>query len=142
MALLHGAVRRVAGIVGRADCLEPREGAGVRDRAAAARIALAAGYELPATRACRRWPPPRRRAELRAQFEGLVNPLLFNIGLPTAHHEHPRAHWSELTRLHREHYRHHVNPALNEAGLTPYMFRVFVLGAVVPRFRSRSCMAP
>ena len=26
------------------------------------------------------------------------NPLLFNIGLHTAHHESPRAHWSELTR--------------------------------------------
>ncbi|WP_313461621.1 fatty acid desaturase [Achromobacter sp.] len=75
-------------------------------------------------------------------FEGLVNPLLFNIGLHTAHHEHPRAHWSDLTRLHREHYRQHVDPALNEGGLAPYMFRVFVLGTFLPRFRSRSCMAP
>src|SRR5690606_2293657 len=33
-------------------------------------------------------------------FEGLVNPLLFNIGLHTAHHEHSRAHWSALTQLH------------------------------------------
>jgi len=31
---------------------------------------------------------------------------------------------------------------LNERGLVPYMFRTFVLGAFVPRFRSRSCMAP
>src|SRR5256885_16702539 len=30
-------------------------------------------------------------------FEGWVNPLLFNIGLHTAHHERPQAHWSELT---------------------------------------------
>ena len=30
----------------------------------------------------------------------------------------------------------------NEGGLTPYMFRVFVLGTFLPRFRSRSCMAP
>ena len=29
-----------------------------------------------------------------------VNPLLFNIGLHTAHHEHPRAHWSQLPALH------------------------------------------
>ncbi|MNJ76368.1 hypothetical protein D3C77_736360 [compost metagenome] len=75
-------------------------------------------------------------------FEGLVNPLLFNIGLHTAHHEHPRAHWSELTRLHRDHYRGRVRSELNERGLTPYMFRVFILGAFVARFRSRSCMAP
>lgn len=73
-------------------------------------------------------------------FEGLVNPLLFNIGLHTAHHENPHAHWSDLTRLHRDTYRERVDPALNEGGLLPYMFRVFVLGAVVPRFRSRSLM--
>ncbi|MGJ7487797.1 fatty acid desaturase [Variovorax sp. LT2P21] len=73
-------------------------------------------------------------------FEGLVNPLLFNIGLHTAHHENPHAHWSELTRLHRAHYRARVAPALNEGGLVPYMLRVFVLGTVVPRFRSRALM--
>ncbi len=75
-------------------------------------------------------------------FEGLVNPLLFNIGLHTAHHEHSRAHWSELGRLHRDHYRDRVNPALNERGLAPYMLRVFVLAVFVPRLRSRSHMAP
>lgn len=74
-------------------------------------------------------------------FEGLVNPLLFNIGLHTAHHENPHAHWSELTRLHRAHYRDRVDPALNERGLVPYMLRVYLLGAVWPRFRSRSLMA-
>ncbi|PJI51700.1 hypothetical protein CTI14_55135, partial [Methylobacterium radiotolerans] len=35
-----------------------------------------------------------------------------------------------------------VRAELNERGLAPYMFRVFVLGAFIPRFRSRSCMAP
>ncbi|MGE8317404.1 MAG: fatty acid desaturase [Comamonas sp.] len=75
-------------------------------------------------------------------FEGLVNPLLFNIGLHTAHHEHPQAHWSELTRLHRERYRHRVDPRLNERGLAPYMLRVFVLGLVHPPARSRSLMPP
>ncbi|MET0541321.1 MAG: fatty acid desaturase [Variovorax sp.] len=73
-------------------------------------------------------------------FEGLVNPLLFNIGLHTAHHENPHAHWSELSRLHRAQYRDRVDPRLNERGLVPYMLRVFVLGAIVPRFRSRSLM--
>jgi fatty acid desaturase len=75
-------------------------------------------------------------------FEGLVNPLLFNIGLHTAHHENPHVHWSELTRLHRARYRARVAPALNEGGLVPYMLRVFVLGTVVPRFRSRALMTP
>ncbi|RZI76303.1 MAG: fatty acid desaturase [Variovorax sp.] len=73
-------------------------------------------------------------------FEGWVNPLLFNIGLHTAHHENPHAHWSELSKLHRERYRDRVDPALNERGLVPYMLRVFVLGALVPRFRSRPLM--
>lgn len=73
-------------------------------------------------------------------FEGLVNPLLFNIGLHTAHHEEPQAHWSELPRLHRARYRLRVDPSLNERGLLPYMARVFILGTLVPRFRSRSLM--
>ena len=74
-------------------------------------------------------------------FEGLVNPLLFNIGLHTAHHENPHAHWSELADLHRLRYRARIDATLNERGLVPYMLRVFVLGAVLPRYRSRSLMA-
>ncbi len=75
-------------------------------------------------------------------FEGLVNPLLFNIGLHTAHHENSRTHWSHLTSLHRQHYRHRVNPLLNEAGLAPYMLRVFLLGIVIPGLRSKSLQPP
>ena len=75
-------------------------------------------------------------------FEGLVNPLLFNIGLHTAHHEHPQAHWSELTRLHAQHYRCRVHPDLNEGGLLPYMGRVFVLGLFVRRARTQPLMPP
>ncbi|MEG0446031.1 MAG: fatty acid desaturase [Comamonas sp.] len=73
-------------------------------------------------------------------FEGLVNPLLFNIGLHTAHHECPHAHWSELTRLHAETYRQRVTPALNEGGLLPYMGRVYVLGLIWPAARTRPQM--
>ena len=69
-------------------------------------------------------------------FEGLVNPLLFNIGYHTAHHEHSRTHWSELSSLHWKQYRLRVAPELNESGLLPYMFRVFLLGLVFKRFRS------
>ncbi|KAF0814687.1 hypothetical protein IGB42_00742 [Andreprevotia sp. IGB-42] len=74
-------------------------------------------------------------------FEGWVNPLLFNIGLHTAHHEHPRAHWSELTALHQR-YRSQVDPRLNAGGLLPYMCRTFLLSLVLPRHRSHSLMAP
>lgn len=73
-------------------------------------------------------------------FEGLVNPLLFNIGLHTAHHECPHAHWSELSGLHDRIYRRRVDPALNEGGLVPYMARVFIWSLVRPSARSRSLM--
>ena len=75
-------------------------------------------------------------------FEGLVNPLLFNIGLHTAHHECPHVHWSELTGLHDRIYRRRVDPALNEGGLLPYMARVFLGGLVWRPARSRSLMPP
>ena len=75
-------------------------------------------------------------------FEGWVNPLLFNIGLHTAHHECPHAHWSELTALHDRTYRRRVHPALNEGGLLPYMARVFIGGLLWRPFRSQSLMPP
>lgn len=67
-------------------------------------------------------------------------PLLFNIGLHTAHHEHSRAHWSLLTHLHKNQYRSQIHPALLEGGLMRYMMRTFVKGTVSPRFRSQSLM--
>lgn len=72
-------------------------------------------------------------------FEGIVNPLLFNIGLHTAHHEHGRAHWSQLPRLHRELVTR-IDPRLVEADFFVYVARVFVLGSFFERFRSRSLM--
>ena len=74
-------------------------------------------------------------------FEGLLNPLLFNIGLHTAHHQHPRAHWSELPALHRR-YRAQIDPRLNEKSLVRYMFRVYLLGLLHRRWRTDSLMAP
>lgn len=70
-------------------------------------------------------------------FHGWVNPLLFNIGMHTAHHRHPRAHWSQLPPL-AEYYKAQVHPALNEQGLLRYMLRTYVLGLLHPRWRSRS----
>jgi fatty acid desaturase len=72
-------------------------------------------------------------------FEGLVNPLLFNIGLHTAHHFHPRAHWSELKKLHLR-YKHQVDPRLNEGGLVRYMLRTYLLALAHPRYRTHSLM--
>ncbi|MET0327954.1 MAG: fatty acid desaturase [Luteimonas sp.] len=70
-------------------------------------------------------------------FEGWINPLLFNIGLHTAHHEHGRAHWSELADLHRR-YRDRIPAALLERGFLAYTVRVFLLAPFVRSLRSRS----
>lgn len=70
-------------------------------------------------------------------FEGASNALLFNIGLHTAHHEHARAHWSELPALHAR-YRPQIDPALLEPSLLAYVVRNFALGAILPCYRSRS----
>jgi fatty acid desaturase len=72
-------------------------------------------------------------------FTGAVNRLYFNIGLHTAHHEHPREHWSRMPALHAA-LRHRVHPALEERSLLSYIGRVMLLGALWPRFRSRSLM--
>jgi fatty acid desaturase len=74
-------------------------------------------------------------------FEGWVNPLLFNIGLHTAHHRHPRAHWSELNQLHLQ-YRDQVDPRLNAGPLLWYMCRSYFLSPIFPRWRSDSLMKP
>jgi fatty acid desaturase len=74
-------------------------------------------------------------------FEGWVNPLLFNIGLHTAHHRHPRAHWSALPQLHLQ-YRDQVDPRLNAGPLLWYMCRSYFLSPIFPRWRSYSLMKP
>ena len=73
-------------------------------------------------------------------FEGLVNPLLFNIGLHVAHHRHARAHWSELPRLHAR-YRAQIDPRMLESSFFGYVLRVFILGSFLPRYRSHSLRA-
>jgi fatty acid desaturase len=70
-------------------------------------------------------------------FYGWVNPLLFNIGLHTAHHQHSRTHWSGLPVL-QEKYHPLIDPRLNERSLVRYMWRTYCLGLLHPRWRSRS----
>lgn len=72
-------------------------------------------------------------------FGGVINPVWFNIGYHTAHHEYPRAHWSRLPALHRG-LSDRIDPRLLETGLVPYVLRVFVLGAFARRWRSRTLM--
>ncbi len=74
-------------------------------------------------------------------FTGAVNALYFNIGFHTAHHEHARAHWSRMPALHRA-LQAKLHPALQERSVVLYLLRVMALGALLPRFRSRSLMRP
>ena len=83
----------------------------------------------------------RSRWNYARNFTGAVNVLYFNIGLHTAHHEHPREHWSRMPALHAQ-LRQRIDPALEERSFLAYLLRVMVLGALLPRFRSRSLMAP
>lgn len=79
------------------------------------------------------------RLDFARNFNGALNPLLFNIGLHTAHHLHPRVHWSQLPALHA-HYRPRLDPRLQAGGLVPYMFKTYLLSLVWPRLRSRTLM--
>lgn len=87
-------------------------------------------------------PQRRDRVTYAHNFEGWVNPLLFNIGLHTAHHEQGQGHWSELSALHAQRYRHCVDPRLIEPGLRSYMLRVFILSLIWHQYRSVSLMKP
>ncbi len=73
-------------------------------------------------------------------FGGGLNGLYFNIGLHTAHHLQPRLHWSLLPGL-QSALAPRLDPRLQERGLLRYLLRVFVLGSVMPRYRSQSLMA-
>jgi hypothetical protein len=77
------------------------------------------------------------RFDYARNFYGLLNPLLFNIGLHTAHHENSRAHWSRLVNLHKK-YQPFIASDLQEPSLLGYMFRVYVLGIFYPRLRTQS----
>jgi fatty acid desaturase len=82
----------------------------------------------------------RSRWHYARNFTGAVNWLYFNIGLHTAHHEYPRAHWSRMPALHAA-LRHRVHPTLEERSFVAYLVRVMLLGSVWPRFRTRSLMS-
>jgi fatty acid desaturase len=79
------------------------------------------------------------RLNFARNFSGWVNPFLFNIGLHTAHHLHPRVHWSELTELQKI-YQPLVDPRLNAGPLLPYLWRTFVMSIFWRAWRSQSLM--
>jgi fatty acid desaturase len=72
-------------------------------------------------------------------FSGWCNFLLFNIGHHTAHHLHPRAHWTELPRLNYS-YQSMLNPSLYACSLSGYILRTLIISVVWKPWRSQSLM--
>lgn len=74
-------------------------------------------------------------------FLGWINPLFFNVGYHTAHHQDDRVHWSCLPQVH-ERISDRIDPRLIEKSFAWYCLRVFVLGALMPSLRSASLRQP
>jgi fatty acid desaturase len=64
-----------------------------------------------------------------------MNHFLFNIGLHSAHHETESMHWSEVRKAHNR-IVNDIDPRLIERSIVLYFIRVYILGLVVPRWRS------
>jgi fatty acid desaturase len=65
-----------------------------------------------------------------------VNFFLFNNGLHAAHHEHAGAHWSKLPELHAQ-IEAEIHPDLKPRSFWWFIFRVYVLSPIMPRFGTR-----
>ncbi|MEQ8337308.1 MAG: fatty acid desaturase, partial [Cyclobacteriaceae bacterium] len=66
-----------------------------------------------------------------------LNFFLFNNGLHTIHHMHPGLHWSKTPEAHQK-IEHLIRPDLNEKSVFWFVFRVYILGLFIPRFRTHS----
>jgi fatty acid desaturase len=66
-----------------------------------------------------------------------VNLFWMNIGFHTAHHDHPRAHWSTLRKLHHKECQA-TDPRLCCDSFLVYVGRTFFLSPFLPVYRSES----
>lgn len=70
-------------------------------------------------------------------FDGrLLNYLLFNNGLHTAHHESASMHWSELPSAYAK-IKEEIHPELRESNFWWWVFRQYFLSIVVPSLGSK-----
>lgn len=65
----------------------------------------------------------------------LLNFLLLNNGLHTAHHVSPAIHWSKLWEKHDK-ISAKIDPRLNEKNFAWYLLRVYILGLFIPSCRT------
>ncbi len=66
-----------------------------------------------------------------------LNWFLFNNGYHTVHHDKPGLHWSRTPAAHAE-ISAKIDPRLNEPSIFWLLFRVYVVGLVVPKARTDS----
>jgi len=67
----------------------------------------------------------------------LLNFLLLNNGLHTAHHASPGIHWSKLREKHNS-LAPKIDPRLNESNFAWYLLRVYILGLFIPSCRTKN----
>jgi len=67
----------------------------------------------------------------------MLNTFLFNNGFHTIHHERSRIHWSLTPKEHAK-IDHHIDDSLKERSFWWYMIRTYILGPVIPSFRTKS----
>ncbi|MEZ4462243.1 MAG: fatty acid desaturase [bacterium] len=67
----------------------------------------------------------------------LMNIMLFNNGYHTVHHNQPGLHWSKTPAAHAE-VAHNIDPSLNEQSFWWLLIRTYILGSIIPKFRSHS----
>jgi len=70
-------------------------------------------------------------------FTGFLNFMLFNNGLHTAHHQTAGLHWSQVPAEHKK-IEHHIDSSLKERSFWWYIFRNYMLGLVIPKFKTDS----
>jgi fatty acid desaturase len=70
-------------------------------------------------------------------FVGLLNFMLFNNGLHTAHHEKAGVHWS-LTPIEHAKIEANIDPSLIESSFWGYLFKTYILALFIPKFRAKS----
>ena len=70
-------------------------------------------------------------------FVGALNWFLFNNGLHTVHHDRAGLHWSEVPAAHAK-VKDKIDPVLLEQSFWWYIFRVYVLGIFMKKYRTNS----
>jgi fatty acid desaturase len=70
-------------------------------------------------------------------FTGILNLMLFNNGFHTVHHDKAGTHWSLAPKNHAA-IEHTIDPSLLELSIWWYLIRTYILGAFIPRFRTKS----